>query len=62
MNDDQVDGRIAEVKGKIKKAAGKAVGNKGLERKGTIQDLHGKAQAEFGDLRESIDKDKLGQA
>jgi len=56
MNDDQIKGRIEETKGKIKKAAGKAVGNKDLVRKGKIQNVHGKAQAEFGDLREQIDK------
>ena len=56
MNDDQVMGRIEEVKGKVKKAAGKAVGNKSLENEGRLQKAHGKAQAAFGDLREDIKK------
>ena len=56
MNKDQVKGRIDEVKGKAKKAAGKAVGNKNLERKGTIQNASGKVQAGYGDLREDIKK------
>jgi uncharacterized protein YjbJ (UPF0337 family) len=37
MNADQVKCRIDEEKGKAKKAAGKATGNKDLERKGNIQ-------------------------
>jgi uncharacterized protein YjbJ (UPF0337 family) len=56
MNEDQVTGRVEEVKGKVKKAAGKAVGNKALERKGKLQNAHGKRQANFGDLREEISK------
>jgi uncharacterized protein YjbJ (UPF0337 family) len=59
MNNDQIKGRIEETKGSLKKAAGKAVGNKDLAKKGKIQNLHGKAQAEFGDLREQIDKSNL---
>ena len=56
MNKDQVKGRIEEAKGKAKKTTGKAVGNKSLERKGTIQSASGKVQAGFGDLREDIKK------
>ena len=56
MNEDQVIGRVEEAKGKVKKAAGKAVGNKDLEKEGKLQNAHGKAQAEFGDLREDIKK------
>jgi uncharacterized protein YjbJ (UPF0337 family) len=56
MNDDQVKGRIEEAKGEVKKAAGKAVGNRDLETRGRLQKAHGKAQAVFGDLRDKIDK------
>jgi uncharacterized protein YjbJ (UPF0337 family) len=56
MNEDQVKGRIREVKGKVKKAVGKAVGNKELEKEGTAQKAHGKLQAAFGDVREDISK------
>ncbi|MGD0727921.1 MAG: CsbD family protein [Spirochaetia bacterium] len=48
--------RIEEVKGKVKKVAGKAVGNKDLEKEGKLQNAHGKLQAEFGDVREDIRK------
>jgi uncharacterized protein YjbJ (UPF0337 family) len=54
MNKDQVKGRVEEVKGGVKKAAGKAVGNRALQRKGRLQNAHGKLQADFGDLRETI--------
>jgi uncharacterized protein YjbJ (UPF0337 family) len=56
MNNDQVKGRVEEVKGGVRKAAGKAVGNKALEKKGRAQSIHGKLQADFGDLREDIRK------
>jgi len=56
MNNDQVKGRIEEAKGTVKKAVGKAVGNKDLEKEGKLQNAHGKLQAEFGDVREDISK------
>jgi uncharacterized protein YjbJ (UPF0337 family) len=54
MNTDQVKGRIDEEKGKAKKAAGKATGNKDLERKGNIQKASGKVQAGYGNLKDKI--------
>ncbi len=56
MNNDQVKGRIAETKGRVKKAAGKEVGNKNLERRGKIQTASGRVQAGYGDLRQDIRK------
>lgn len=56
MNKDQVRGLIEEAKGQAKRAAGKAVGNKRLEREGKIQNASGKVQAKYGDLREDIRK------
>jgi uncharacterized protein YjbJ (UPF0337 family) len=57
MNTDQVKGRINEEKAKAKKAAGKATGNKDLERKGNIQKASGRVQAGYGDLKDEIKKD-----
>jgi uncharacterized protein YjbJ (UPF0337 family) len=54
MNKDQIKGRVEEAKGKVKQVAGKAVGNKELERKGRIEKAGGKVQAEYGDLKEDI--------
>lgn len=56
MNKDQTKGRVEEAKGKVKEVAGKVVGNKDLEQKGIIQNLKGKAQAGFGDLKAAIKK------
>ena len=54
MNKDQTNGRIEEAKGKVKEVAGKIVGNKELEQKGKIQNLAGKTQAAFGDVKADI--------
>ncbi len=56
MNKDQIRGRIAEAKGKVKKIAGKAIGNKDLEEEGKIQNSIGRAQAGYGDFKEDIKK------
>ena len=56
MNVDQVKGRINEEKGRAKKAAGKATGNRDLEHKGNIQKAAGKIQAGYGDLKDQIKK------
>jgi uncharacterized protein YjbJ (UPF0337 family) len=56
MNKDQAKGRLEEAKGKMKEAAGKAVGNKELELKGKVQNISGKAQAGFGDLKNDLKK------
>lgn len=54
MNNDQVKGRIKQVKGKIKEATGKAVGNRSLEREGTVERTTGKVQSGFGDLKRDV--------
>ena len=54
MNKDQVKGRIEQVKGNVKEAAGKVVGNKKLETGGQIEQVTGKTQAGYGDLKEDV--------
>lgn len=56
MNKDQSKGRVEEVKGKVKEVVGKAIGNKDMQQKGTIQNLKGQAQAGYGDLKEDLKK------
>ncbi len=56
MNKAQVKGRVEQVKGKIKKVTGSMVGNKTLEQKGRAQEIVGKAQAGFGDLKDDLKK------
>lgn len=56
MNKDQVHGRIAQVKGDLKKLAGRATGNRRLQGDGIIDHARGKAQAGYGDARERLRK------
>ena len=58
MNKDQVKGRLKEVEGKVKEVTGKAIGNKPLEDKGTVEKAVGKVQASYGDLKNEIKKGK----
>ena len=54
MNKDQVKGRATEVKGDIKEAAGKMVGNQKLQGEGLVDQAKGKAQAGLGDAKEKV--------
>jgi len=56
MSKDQAKGRIDEAKGKVKEVAGKVAGNKHLEHEGKFQNISGKVQAAYGDLKEDIKK------
>jgi uncharacterized protein YjbJ (UPF0337 family) len=53
-NKDQVRGRIKEAKGKIKVVAGRLLGDKTLQAKGKSQNILGKAQAKFGDVKQRV--------
>ena len=54
INKYQVKGRVEEVKGSIKEAAGKVVGDATLEAKGNIQKNLGKVQAKVGDIKRDL--------
>ena len=54
MNKDQVKGRAEQVKGSVKEATGKVVGNEKLEAEGKIDKVAGKTQAIYGDLKEDV--------
>jgi uncharacterized protein YjbJ (UPF0337 family) len=56
MNKDQVQGRIAQVKGDLKRVAGRVTGNPRLRGDGLIDHARGKAQAGYGDARERLRK------
>lgn len=53
---DQVEGRIHEVKGKVKKMAGQAVNNPDLESEGIAENLSGKVQKKVGQLEQVFEK------
>jgi uncharacterized protein YjbJ (UPF0337 family) len=61
MNKHQVKGRVTEVKGMIKEAAGKLVGNEKLEAKGKVQKVLGEAEAKLGDIKQDV-KDAVKNA
>ena len=56
MNKDQVKGRVKEATGTLKETTGKAVGNKHLAEKGSIEKDVGKAQAGLGDIKNDLKK------
>jgi len=56
MNENQVKGRIKQAKGKGKEVVGKAVGNKQLEREGTVEKLSGNVEAAYGDLKKEVER------
>ena len=47
MNKDQV-------KGRIKEATGKVIGNESLEAEGKVDQVVGEVQSDFGDIKEDI--------
>jgi uncharacterized protein YjbJ (UPF0337 family) len=54
VNKDQTEGRVEEVKGTIKEAAGKLLGDAKLETKGKVQRIVVEAQAKFGDVKQDV--------
>jgi uncharacterized protein YjbJ (UPF0337 family) len=58
VNKDQVGGVAKEMKGAVKGAAGKAMGDKRLQAEGKADKITGKVQKTYGDAKEKI-KDSL---
>jgi uncharacterized protein YjbJ (UPF0337 family) len=54
INKDQVEGRVKEAAGKAQEVAGRTVGNRTQEAKGTINKNLGTAQAKVGDVKEKV--------
>jgi uncharacterized protein YjbJ (UPF0337 family) len=57
MNKDRVEGAASQVKGKIKEAAGKAVGDRKLQSEGVADQIKGKVQNAIGGFKDAM-KDK----
>jgi uncharacterized protein YjbJ (UPF0337 family) len=53
---DQVEGTLHEVKGQVKKAAGRIAGSPDLTAKGQAEALAGKAQKKVGEIKKVFDK------
>lgn len=47
---DQINGKLHEVKGKVKETVGQVVGNPDLESEGKAENLGGKVQKKIGDV------------
>lgn len=58
MDKNRIEGTAKELKGSIKEAAGKLVGNVSLENQGKAEKVAGKAQAALGSATDAI-KDKF---
>ncbi len=54
INKDQVKGQVNVVKGSVKEAAGKLVGNPNLEAEGKVQKIVGKVQTSVGDVEQNL--------
>lgn len=53
---DNAEGKMHQVKGKIKETAGKLVGNDDLEAEGKIENLDGKIQEKVGEFKKILGK------
>ncbi|MFL6697275.1 MAG: CsbD family protein [Vitreoscilla sp.] len=54
MNKDQVNGRAETIKGDVKEAAGKLVGNERLTTEGKADQVAGKTQSTVGDVKNNV--------
>jgi len=54
MNKDQVEGKLQDIGGKIQEEAGKLVGNKSQEAKGLKNQVEGKTQEKYGDVKDAL--------
>ncbi len=53
---DQVAGKLHEVKGKVKQLAGQATSNPDLESEGNVENLAGKIQQKVGKIEKVFEK------
>jgi len=56
MNKDQIQGRVAEVKGSIKQTTGRVTKRPDLEDRGTLEKATGKVEKTFGDIKQRVDE------
>ena len=53
---DQVEGKLHEIKGKVKEAAGQGTGNPDLTNEGHAEKLAGKVQEKVGQVKKVFEK------
>ena len=54
MNKDQVVGKVKQVEGDVKETIGKVVGDKSMENNGKAQNIAGKVQQGYGDIKADL--------
>jgi uncharacterized protein YjbJ (UPF0337 family) len=54
MDKDRIKGSAEQIKGRVKEATGKALGDKKLERKGNTEQAAGKVQNAIGGLKDAL--------
>ncbi|MBW6508869.1 MAG: CsbD family protein [Desulfuromonadales bacterium] len=55
-NRDKTEGKLHEIKGKVKEQTGKLTGSPKLEREGTDEQIAGKIQGDVGDIKKVLGK------
>ena len=53
---DNAEGKMHQMKGKIKETVGKVLGNDDLEAEGKVEKLHGKVQEKLGQVEKVVGK------
>ena len=53
---DNAEGKMHQMKGKIKETVGKVLGNDDLEAEGNVEKLHGKVQEKLGQVEKVVGK------
>jgi len=54
MNKDQLKGKVENIKGRVKEAAGSLSGDKETQAEGTVERVKGAAQEKLGDIKHNI--------
>jgi uncharacterized protein YjbJ (UPF0337 family) len=57
-DDDKLEGKLENAKGRVKSAAGEITGNRELKEEGALDKLKGKAKEIKGAIKDAIDKEK----
>ncbi|NDV86084.1 CsbD family protein [Aurantimonas aggregata] len=58
VDENEIKGGAKEIGGKIKEAAGRAVGNERLEAEGEVDQVEGKTQKNYGKVKDAV-KDQI---
>ena len=57
MNKDQLKGKVDNIKGRVKDAAGSLTGDKEQQAEGMVDRAKGAAREAYGDVKERLDRD-----